>query len=54
MLFDRIENALRRFPSAIFQLTVDPVDGHPTRFEYDDPMIDDEQSVIIVRDFEHL
>jgi hypothetical protein len=53
-LFDRIDAALRLYPSATFHWEFDPVDGHPTRFEYDDLGIQDEQSVIIVKDFEHL
>lgn len=53
-IFDRIEDALRRFPTATFQLEFDPVDRHPTRFAYDDPAIDDDQIHIVVEDFEHL
>jgi hypothetical protein len=54
LLFDRIEEALRRFPTATFHLEFDPIDGHPTRFTYDDPAIDDEQESIVVEDFNHL
>lgn len=54
LLFDRIEAALQRFPAATFHLEFDPVDGHPTRFSYDDPAIDDEEESIVVEDFKHL
>jgi hypothetical protein len=54
LLFDRIEEALRRFPTANFLLEFDPVDGHPIRFSYDDPAIDDEEMAIVVEDFKHL
>lgn len=54
LLFDRIDAALRRYPSAIFYWKFDPVDGHPMRFEYDDPGSIDEESAILVKDFEHL
>jgi hypothetical protein len=53
LLFERIEEALRRFPTATFQLEFDPIDGHPTRFAYDDPAIDDDQIDIVVEDFKH-
>ena len=54
LLFDRIEEALRRFPTATFHLEFDPIDGHPTRFAYDDPAIDDEEETIVVEDFKYL
>jgi hypothetical protein len=54
LLFDRIDEALRRFPTAKFQVEFDPVDGHPIRFSYDDPAIDDDQIAIAVEDFKHL
>jgi hypothetical protein len=53
LLFERIEEALRRFPTVTFQLEFDPIDGHPTRFAYDDPAIDDDEIDIVVEDFKH-
>jgi hypothetical protein len=54
LLFDWIEEALRRFPTANFHLEFDPVDGHPTRFSYDDPSIEDDGMEVVVEDFKHL
>jgi hypothetical protein len=54
VLFDRIAEALRRFPAAKFELEFDPVDGHPMRFAYDDPLIDDDQTDLVIEDFKHL
>ena len=53
-LFDWINEALKRYPTANFRLDFDPVDGHPMRFEHDDPAVHDDQEVIVVEDFEHL
>jgi hypothetical protein len=53
-LFDWIDDALRRYPVKNFHLEFDPIDGHPTRFEYDDPAVHDDQTAIVIEDFEHL
>jgi hypothetical protein len=54
LLFDWIDGVLRRFPRANFTWEFDPVDGHPIRFSYDDPALDDNQKAIVVEDFKHL
>jgi hypothetical protein len=53
-LFDEIEKQVAHLPAANFSIQYDSTDGHPTRYEYDDPKIYDGQTSIELSAFKHL
>jgi len=53
-LFEWIEQELRQHPTANFTLEFDSFDGHPTRFKYVEPSVNDVWMTIVVEEFERL
>lgn len=53
-LFELIEKKLRTFDNSHFKIKYDDKQGHPIRFEYDDPQHKGEETLIVVKDFKHI